>query len=116
MWGYLDEKIFKGSAVLSGNNGIIQAIFYKKPQSSTMAALTWLLMKIVPWWGDFGQVGTCGVRSNPGLGHSEEFSVIVKNKFCNDRVYVVYGSDVCVSDMQTIGWYWIWVDITSKQE
>ena len=62
----------------------------------------WLLMKIVTWWGDFGQVGTCGVRSNPDLGHGEEISVVVKNKFCNGRVFVVYGSDVCVSDMQTI--------------
>ena len=50
-------------------------------------------MKIVTWWGDFGQVGTCGVRSNPGLEHDEEISVI-KNKFCYGRVFVVYGSDV----------------------
>ena len=80
-----------------------------------MTALTWLLIKIVTWWGDFGQVGTCGVRSNPGLGHGKEVGGI-KNKFCNGRVLIVYESDVCVSDMQTIGWSWIWVDITSKQE
>ena len=72
-------------------------------------------MKIVTWWGDFRQVGTCGVMSNPGLGHGEEISV-VKNKFSNGRVSVVFGSDVCISDLQTIGQSWIWVDITSKQE
>ena len=66
--------------------------------------------------GDFGQVGTCGVRSNPGLGHGEEISVVVKNKFCNGRVFVVNGSDVYVSDIQTVRWSWIWIDITSKQE
>ena len=80
-----------------------------------MAALTWLLMKIVTLWGDFGQVGTCGVRYNPGIGHGEEISV-VKNKFCNGWVFVVYGSNVCAGDIKTIGWSWIWVDITSKQE
>ena len=67
-------------------------------------------MKIVTWWGDFRQVGTGGVRSNPGLGHGEEINVIVKNIFCNGRVFVVYGSDVCISDMQTIGWSWIWLE------
>ena len=50
-------------------------------------------MKIVTWWGDFGQVDTCGVRSNPGLGHGEEINVVVKNKFCNGRVFVVNVSD-----------------------
>ena len=60
--------------------------------------------KIVTWWGDSGQVGTCGVRSNPGLGHGEEISVVVKNKFCNGWVFVVYGSDVCISDIQTVQW------------
>ena len=89
--------------------------FTKKPKSSSATALTWLLIKIVTLWGDSGQVGTCDVRSNPGLGHGEEISV-VKNKFCNGRVFVVDGSDVCVSDIETVGWSWIWVDISSKEE
>ena len=76
-----------------------KSCFTKKPSPPR-----WLLMKIVTWLGDFGQVGTCGVRSNPGLGHGEEISVIVKNKFCNGRVFVVYGSDDCISEIQTIGW------------
>ena len=70
-------------------------------------------MKIVTWWGDFGQVVTFGCRSNPGLGHGEEIGVIVKNKFCNGRVFVVNGSDVW---QVTFRQSWIWVDITSKQE
>ena len=90
MSGYLDEKIFKGGAGLCGNNGRIQAIFYKKTQSSTTAGLMWLMMKIITWWGDFRQVSTCGVRSNPGLAHGEEISVVVRNKFCNGWVFVVY--------------------------
>ena len=53
-------------------------------------------MKIVTWWGDFRQVGT-------GLGHEEEIRVVVKNKFCNGRVFVVYESDVCVTCRQLDG-------------
>ena len=97
------------------NNGRIQAIFHKKPKSSSATALMWLLIKIVTLWGDSGQVGTCDVRSNPGLGHGQEISV-VKNKFCNFWVFVVDGSDVCISDIETVGWSWIWVYITSKEE
>ena len=76
---------------------------------------TWLLIKIVTLWGDCGPVGTCDVRSNPSLGHGKEISVVVKNKFCNSRVFLVDGSDVCVSDNETVGWSWSWVDITSKE-
>ena len=75
----------------------------------------WLLIKIVTLWRDSGHDGTCDVRSNPGLGHGKEISV-VKNKFCNGRVFVVDGSDVCISDIETLGWSWICVDITSKEE
>ena len=81
-----------------------------------MTALTWLLIKTVTLWGDSGQVGTCDVRSAPGLGHGKEISVVVKNKFCTGRIFVVDGSDVCISDIETVGWSWIWVDITSTEE
>ena len=74
-----------------------KASFTKKTQSSSTAALTWLLIKIVTWCSDSGQVGTCDVRSNPGFEHAEEI------KFCNGRVFVVYGSDVCVSDIEAVG-------------
>ena len=80
-----------------------KASFTKKTQSSCTAALTWLLIKIVTWCSDSGQVGTCDVRSNPGFEHAEEITVVVKNKFCNGRVFVVYGSDVCVSDIEAVG-------------
>ena len=97
------RKFSKVVQVFVGTTEEAKPSFTKKTQSSTAAALKWLLMKTVTWWGVFGQVGTCGVRSIPGLGHGEEISVVVKNKFCNGRVFVVYGSDVCVSDIQTVG-------------
>ena len=84
------RRNFEGGAGLGRNNGCIQSIFNKKPQSSTTAGLSWLLIQIVTWLGDFGHFGACGVRSNPGLPHDEEISVIVRNKFCNGRVFVVY--------------------------
>ena len=64
--------------------------FTKKAKSSTVMDLSWLLIEIVVWWGDFGQIYTCGVRSNPSLGHGKEISVIVGNKFCDGRIFVVY--------------------------
>ena len=84
------KKFSKGGAGLCSNNGCIQSIFNEKPESSTTAGFSWLLIQIVSWWGDFRQVGACGVRSYPGLRHGEEISVIVRNKFCNGRVFVVY--------------------------
>ena len=65
--GYLDEEIFEGGAGLCRNTGCIQSIFNKIPQSSTTAGLLWLLIQTVTWWGDFRQVGACGVRSYPGV-------------------------------------------------
>ena len=90
MKGYLEEEIFKGGAGLCWNNGRIQSSFNEKAQSSTAMDLSWLLIEIVAWWGDFGQICTCGVRSNPSLGHGEENSVIIRNKFCNGMIFVVY--------------------------
>ena len=84
------RKFSKVVQVFGGTTEESKPSFTKKTQSSTTVALKWLLMKIVTLWGDFGQVGTCGVSSNPGLEHGEEISVVVKNKFCNGRVFVVY--------------------------
>ena len=61
-----------------------------KAQSSTATGRSWLLIEFVAWWGNFGQICTCGVRSYPGLRHGEEISVIIRNKFCNGRIFVVY--------------------------
>ena len=88
--GYLEEEIFKGDAGLCWNYGRIQSIFDKKAQSSTAMDLLWLLIEIVAWWGDFRQICTCGVRSNPCLGHGEEISVIIRNKLCDRRIFIVY--------------------------
>ena len=41
-----------------------------------MADLSWLLIQIVTWWGDFGQIGTGGSRSYPSHRHGKEISVI----------------------------------------
>ena len=84
-----------------------------------MATLTWLLMKIVTWWGDFGQVGTCGVRSNPGLGHGEEISVYLK-EFCSGTniflilsIIVLLLSEFCL-DLDKRGETCIPVGLLSK--
>ena len=87
---YLEEEIFKGGAGLCWNYRRIQSILGKKVQSSTAADLLWLLIEIVAWWGDFRQICTCGVRSNPSLRHSEDIRVIIRNKFCNTRIFVVF--------------------------
>ena len=90
MKGYLEEEIFKDGAGLCWNYGRIQSIFNKKAQSSAVPDRLWLLIEIVAWWGDFGQIRTCGVRSNPSIGHGEEISVIIRNKLCDGRILVVY--------------------------
>ena len=43
--GYLDEEIFKGGTGLCRNNRSIQSIFNEKPQSSTTAGHSWLLIQ-----------------------------------------------------------------------
>ena len=62
------KKFLKVGAGLCRNNGCIQFIFNKKSQSSTRGGgLSWLLIQTITWWGDFSQVGACGVKSYPGL-------------------------------------------------
>ena len=70
MKGYLEEEIFEGGAGLCWNYGRIQSVFDKKAQSSTATGRSWLLIEFVAWWGNFGQICTCGVRSYPGLRRS----------------------------------------------
>ena len=88
----------------------------KKAQSSTATDLLWFMIETVAWWGDFGQICTCGIRSNPSLGHGEEISVIIRNIFCNGRIFVVYRPNICVGDLWTPEWPWVWVYVASKQE
>ena len=83
--------IFKGGAGLCWNNGSkFQSMFDNKAQSSTVLDLSWLLIEILAWWGDFGQICTCGVRSNPSLRHGKETSVIFRDKFFNGKIFDVY--------------------------
>ena len=98
------------------NHGRIQSIFDEKAQSTTTTDLSWLLIEIVTWWCDFEQIGTCGVRSDPSLRHYKEIMVIIRNKFCNGRIFVMYWPNICVGDLWTPEWSWVWVDVTSKQE
>ena len=90
MKGYLEEEIFEGGGGLCWNYGRIQSVFDKKAQSSTVTGRSWLLIEFVAWWGNFGHICTCGVRSYPGLRHGEEIGVIIRNKFCNGRIFIVY--------------------------
>ena len=39
-----------------------------------------------------------------------------KINFAMAEYLFVYGSNVCIGDIQKIGCSWVWVDITSKQE
>ena len=64
---YFDEKIFKGGADHCRNTGCIQSVSNQKPQSSSTAGFSRLLIQTVAWWGEFGKIGACGVRSYPGL-------------------------------------------------
>ena len=61
----------------------------KNPSPPPRWAFRGCRIQIVTWWGDFRLVGACGVRSYPGIQCGEEISVIVRNKFCNGRVFVV---------------------------
>ena len=77
MKGYLEEEIFESGAGLCWNYGRIQSVFDKKAQSSTVTGRSWLLIEFVAWWGNFGQICTCGVRSYPSLRHGKEIGVIM---------------------------------------
>ena len=61
------KKFSKVEQAFVGTTDASSTSFNEKPQSSTTAGLSWLLIEIVTWGGDFRQVGTFGVRAYPGL-------------------------------------------------
>ena len=76
---FMNMQVFVGTTV--GSNPFMTENPRPPPQ---------LLVKVITWWGYFTQIDTPGIGSDPSLVHGKEISVIVRNKLCNGRVFVMY--------------------------